>query len=299
MAKLKKDSTREIIRDYALLTVGCLFLALALNWFLVPNKLASGGISGIANILFHVTGISVGIIFLVINVPVFIIGTMILGSKTGVKSFVGLILVSVFIFATEWIAPITDNLLLAALYGGLLIGTGLGLVFRARASTGGTDLIAQVVNKFTGLSLGICMLFIDGLVILTAAIVFGAEFALMALIALYVTSKTIDLIQEGFSFEKMVFIISDKSDELQEAILTDINRGVTKLQAQGGFTGQDKPMLMCVVEQKEITALKHLVKHVDENAFIIVGNAQEVVGRGFRGVSKDYKANNSEHPQQS
>lgn len=286
MTRIKSEPYREFLRDYLLLTAGCLCLALALNWFLIPNQIASGGISGVANILFHVTGIPVWMSFLAINVPVFIIGTIILGSKTGVKSFVGLILVSVFIFATDWVDPITDNLLLAALYGGLLIGTGLGLVFRARASTGGTDLIAQVVNKFTGLSLGICMLFIDGLVIVTAAIVFGAEFGLMALLSLYVTSKTIDLIQEGFSFEKIAFIISDKSEELQEAILRDMDRGITKLQAQGGYSGQDRPMLMCVVEQKEITVLKQLIKHVDEDAFIIIGNAQEVVGRGFRGVKK-------------
>nr|WP_301553453.1 YitT family protein [Desulfuribacillus stibiiarsenatis] len=282
----REAGLKNTLQEYVLLSFGSLCLALALNWFLIPNQIASGGISGIANIIFHVTGIPVWMSLLAINVPVFIIGTMILGSKTGIKSFIGLVLVSVFIFATDWVDPLTDNLLLAALYGGLLVGVGLGFVFRARASTGGTDLIAQVVHKYTGLSLGICMLFIDGMVIVTAAIVFGAEFGLMALLSLYVTSKTIDLVQEGFSFEKFALIISEKSEDLQQAILVDLDRGVTKLHAQGGFTGIDRPILMCVVEQKEVSALKKMVKEVDPDAFVIIAPAQEVLGRGFRGVKK-------------
>lgn len=284
--RIKKTTAWEYIRDYTLLTLGSFALALAINWFLVPNQIASGGISGMANILHHVTGLSVAWIFLAINIPVFIIGTMILGGKTGIKSFVGLLLVSLFIFVTEAVEPLTDNLMLAALYGGLLVGLGLGLVFRARASTGGTDLIAHVVNKYTGLSLGICLLFIDGLVIVSAALVFGAEYGMMALISLYVTSKTIDLTQEGFGYEKMVLIISDKADQVQQAILTDMDRGLTRLHAAGGFTHQERPVLLCVVEQKEITALKQMIRQIDEEAFVIVGNVQEVVGRGFRGIER-------------
>ncbi len=285
--KQQAESSWKLVREYVLLIAGCLCLAIALNGFLIPNQIASGGISGIANILHHLTSFPVWVLFLSINVPVFIIATMILGSKRGVTSFIGLLLVSGFLFVTQSMEQVTDNLLLAALYGGLLVGTGLGLVFRAKASTGGTDLIAQIVNKYTGLSLGICLLLIDGMVILTAAIVFGAEFGLMALMSLYVTSKTIDVIQQGFSFEKVALIISDKSEELQQVIFRDLNRGITRLQGQGGYTGHDRPVMICVVEQKEITALKELIKKVDDNAFVIIGNAQEVVGKGFRGVKKE------------
>ncbi len=274
------------MKNYILLVSGCFCMALALNCFLIPNQIASGGISGIANILYHVTGIPVWIGFLSVNIPVFLVATWILGKKNSVTSFIGLLLISLFLYLTRGIQPLTDELLLATLYGGLLVGVGLGLVFRAKTSTGGTDLIAQIVHKYTGLSLGICLLLIDGLVILTAAILFGAEVGLMALLSLYVTSKTIDLLQEGFSFEKIAFIISDKADELRTGIFEKLNRGVTQLYGQGGFTGQERPILMCVVEQKEVTALKEMIKGIDENAFVIIGNAQEVVGRGFRGIKK-------------
>lgn len=274
------------MKNYILLVGGCFCMAVALNCFLIPNQIASGGISGIANILYHVTGIPVWIGFLSVNIPVFLVATWILGKKNSVTSFIGLLLISLFLYLTRGIQPLTDELLLATLYGGLLVGVGLGLVFRAKTSTGGTDLIAQIVHKYTGLSLGICLLLIDGLVILTAAILFGAEVGLMALLSLYVTSKTIDLLQEGFSFEKIAFIISDKADELRTGIFEKLNRGVTQLYGQGGFTGQERPILMCVVEQKEVTALKEMIKDIDGNAFVIIGNAQEVVGRGFRGIKK-------------
>lgn len=274
------------MKNYILLVGGCVCMAVALNCFLIPNQIASGGISGIANILYHVTGIPVWIGFLSVNIPVFLVATWILGKKNSVTSFIGLLLISLFLYLTRGIQPLTDELLLATLYGGLLVGVGLGLVFRAKTSTGGTDLIAQIVHKYTGLSLGICLLLIDGLVILTAAILFGAEVGLMALLSLYVTSKTIDLLQEGFSFEKIAFIISDKADELRTGIFEKLNRGVTQLYGQGGFTGRERPILMCVVEQKEVTALKEMIKDIDGNAFVIIGNAQEVVGRGFRGIKK-------------
>jgi uncharacterized membrane-anchored protein YitT (DUF2179 family) len=174
------------------------------------------------------------------------------------------------------------NPLLGALFGGISVGVGLGIVFRGNASTGGTDLAAQIITKYTGLSLGTSVMLIDGLIVLSAALVFDIEKGLYALIGLFVTTKTIDIIQLGFSQSKMVYIITNKQEEIRDAIYTEINRGVTKLPAVGGFTEQERPILLVVVYQTEFTKLKHVVKTVDPSAFVIVSDAYEVLGEGFK-----------------
>ncbi len=178
--------------------------------------------------------------------------------------------------------PWTDNPLLGALFGGIVVGLGIGLVFKGNASTGGTDLLAQIITKYTGLTLGTSVLLIDGIIAISAAVVFDLEKGLYALIGLYVTTKTIDIIQLGFSQSKMVYIITLKQDEVREAIYAEVNRGVTKLQAFGGYTGEARPVLMVVVYQTEFTKLKQLIKSVDPSAFVIVSDAYEVLGEGFK-----------------
>lgn len=277
-----KHDVRDNIVEYVYVIVGAAIIAIGFNVFLLPNQVASGGVSGISTILHGLFGWNPGIVQYAFNIPLFIAGVLLLGKKFGIKSFIGTITLPFIVLLTNSWEPWTDNPLLGALFGGIVVGLGIGLVFKGNASTGGTDLLAQIITKFTGLSLGTSVLLIDGVIAISAAIVFDLEKGLYALIGLYVTTKTIDIIQLGFSQSKMVYIITLKQDEVREAIYAEINRGVTKLPAIGGYTGEARPVLMVVVYQTEFTKLKQLIKSVDPSAFVIVSDAYEVLGEGFK-----------------
>ncbi len=277
-----KHDVRDSIVEYVYVIVGAAIIAIGFNVFLLPNQVASGGVSGISTILHGLFGWNPGIVQYAFNIPLFIAGVLLLGKKFGIKSFIGTITLPFIVLLTNSWEPWTDNPLLGALFGGIVVGLGIGLVFKGNASTGGTDLLAQIITKFTGLSLGTSVLLIDGVIAISAAIVFDLEKGLYALIGLYVTTKTIDIIQLGFSQSKMVYIITLKQDEVREAIYAEINRGVTKLPAIGGYTGEARPVLMIVVYQTEFTKLKQLIKSVDPSAFVIVSDAYEVLGEGFK-----------------
>lgn len=269
-------------KDYIYVIIGAAIIAIAFNVFLLPNQIASGGVSGISTILKGVFGWEPGLVQYAFNIPLFISGLIFLGAKFGIKSLVGtLVLPAVVLVSANW-EPWTMNPLLGALFGGISVGLGLGLVFRGGASTGGTDLAAQIITKYTGFSLGTSVLLLDGLIVLSAAVVFDIEKALYALIGLFVTTKTIDLVQLGFSQSKMIYIITNKQDEIRDAIYTEIDRGVTKLPAYGGYTNVERPILMVVAYQTEFTKLKHIIKTIDPAAFVIVSDAYEVLGEGFK-----------------
>ncbi|MER2008943.1 MAG: YitT family protein [Psychrobacillus sp.] len=269
-------------RDYFYVIIGAAIIALGFNVFLLPNQVASGGVSGISTILKGVFGWEPGLVQYAFNIPLFIAGLIFLGAKFGIKSFVGtLVLPAVVLLTASW-EPWTYNPLLGALFGGITVGLGLGIVFRGGASTGGTDLAAQIITKYTGFSLGRSVLLIDGLIVLSAAVVFDIEQALYALIGLFVTTKTIDIVQLGFSQSKMIYIITNKQDEIRDAIYKEIDRGVTKLPAYGGYTNEEKSILMVVAYQTEFTKMKQVVQTIDPTAFVIVSDAYEVLGEGFK-----------------
>lgn len=274
----------EVLLEYIYVLVGSAVVALAFNLFLLPNRIASGGVSGISTITDAVFGWEPAIVQLALNVPLFIAGIILLGRSFGLKSLVGTVFLPFVVYLTRDYDAATLDPLLGALFGGIGVGLGLGIVFRGKASTGGVDLAAQIINKYTGLSLGTCVALIDGMVVLTAAIVFDLERGMYALIALFVTSKTIDLVQVGLGYSKMAIIITNREDEIREGIFQKIDRGVTRLPATGGYTDDDRPVLMCVVSQSEFTKLKQLVKSIDPAAFVIVTNASEVLGEGFKGT---------------
>lgn len=275
-------SGKDTIIEYLFVIIGAAIIAIGFNEFLLPNQVASGGVSGISTILHGLFGWYPGLVQYAFNIPLFIAGVFVLGKKFGIKSLVGTLALPLFVILTDSWEPWTLNPLLGAIFGGIFVGIGIGLVFKGKASTGGTDLLAQIITKYTGLTLGTSVLFIDGLIAVSAALVFDLEKGLYALIGLYVTTKTIDIIQLGFSQSKMVYIITNKEDEVRDAIYSDVNRGVTKLPAIGGYTGEDKPILMVVVNQTEFTKLKQVIKTVDPTAFVIVSDAYEVLGEGFK-----------------
>jgi uncharacterized membrane-anchored protein YitT (DUF2179 family) len=268
--------------EYINVLIGSAIIALAFNVFLLPNQIASGGVSGISTILLSVFGWEPAYVQWAFNIPLFIAGVIFLGKQFGIKTLVGTIFLPFVVFLTKNINPWTNDALLGALFGGIVVGLGLGIVFRGNGSTGGTDLAAQIITKYTGLTLGTSVVLIDGLIVLSAALVFDIERGLYALIALYVTSKTIDLVQVGFGRSKTAMIITNKQEEVREGILNKIDRGVTKLSAYGGFTDNERPVLMCVVDQREFTKLKQLVKSLDPSAFVVVMDASEVLGEGFK-----------------
>ncbi|MEW9669498.1 YitT family protein [Ammoniphilus sp. 3BR4] len=277
-----KSPWMTLAREYVFLIAGSFIVAVAFNLFLNAFNIASGGVSGISIITKDLFGWRPAFTQWGLNGLLIALGFVLLGKQFGVKAISGTIILPFFVFLTEGWPTITDEPLLAALYGGVGVGLGLGLVFRGNASTGGTDLVAQIVHKYTGLSLGIAVALIDGMVVISAAIVYGPELALYALISLYITGKTIDVVQVGLGVSKMAFIISENLDKIQKAILYELDRGVTRLPGYGGFTEKERPVLMCVVSQNELNGLKKLVQETDPGAFVIVTDANEVLGEGFK-----------------
>ncbi|THE12432.1 YitT family protein [Bacillus timonensis] len=274
--------TLQKVKEYIYILLGSATVALAFNLFLLPNRVASGGVSGISTILYSLFGWEAAYVQWAFNIPLFIAGVIFLGKVYGARTLIGTLFLPFVVYLSRNMEPVTLDPLLGALFGGSGVGLGLGITFRGNASTGGTDLAAQIVHKYTGISLGKCVAFIDGLIVVTATIVFDIESGLYALIGLFVTSKTIDLVQVGLGNSKMALIITNHQDEVRQEIFDKLDRGVTKLSGYGGYTNDERPMLLCVVDQKEFTKLKQVVQSVDTTAFVIVMDAAEVVGEGFK-----------------
>ncbi|SEA40132.1 Uncharacterized membrane-anchored protein YitT, contains DUF161 and DUF2179 domains [Thalassobacillus cyri] len=286
MAKrYRREPMPEMLRhflEYSFVIIGSFFVALAFNVFLLPNNIASGGVAGISTITKGVFGWEPGLVQGLLNVPLFITGVIILGKNFGLKSFVGTLILPFFVYLTSGLSPATPNPLLGAIFGGMGVGLGLGIVFRGRASTGGIDLAAQIIHKYTHLPLGISLAMLDGMIVTTSAIVFSVEEGLYALIGLFATSRTIDFVQVGLNTSKNVMIISEHVEEVRAAILNEIDRGVTVLEGSGGYTEQSRKVIMCVVQQNEFIKLTQTVKMIDPEAFVVAMNATEVLGKGFK-----------------
>jgi uncharacterized membrane-anchored protein YitT (DUF2179 family) len=218
---------------------------------------------------------------LAINLPLFLAALRFLGGRFGVRTLAGAALLSLFVSLTAGLGPLTTDTLLAAIYGGIAGGIGMGIVFRAGGTTGGTDLAAALLHRFLRLSFGKGLLLIDSLVITTAGVVFSPELALHALLTLFLTSRVIDLVQEGETYAKAAFIISNRADQIRRAILTELGRGVTVFKIIGGYTGRESEALLCVVTQAELPRLKSLVAACDRRSFVIVANVYEVLGEGW------------------
>ncbi|AOZ93263.1 YitT family protein [Paenibacillus crassostreae] len=269
------------IFDTLCIVIGSFIIAVGFNLFFLPNGIASGGVSGLSVLAEVWLGWEPAFTQWAFNIPLFGLGFIILGRNYGIRSLLGSVILPLFVWMSkDWPIP-TANPLLGSIYGGIFVGLGIGLVFRGRGSTGGLTILAQVIQKISGLSFSLCVVLMDATVIILAAFVLSMEQALYALVGLYVTGKVIDVVELGFNYTKVAYIISDYTEEITKAILLDLDRGLTKLNAQGGFTGDDRTVLMVVVGQSEVTRLKTLVQTVDRDAFVIITNAHEVLGEGF------------------
>jgi uncharacterized membrane-anchored protein YitT (DUF2179 family) len=276
----------HIVRDYALILAGTSVLALSLHLFFIPAQLVAGGLSGAAQLVNSLTGWPVGALIFLGNIPLFVLGWKMLGGRR----FLARTIVASFLFsaildglATLWPdAILTDDLLLDALYGGIVAGIGAGLVFRAQATTGGTDILARVLERRFSMPLSQGYLLTDGLVVLLAGLAFGWERALYSVVALYIGGSVMDVVINGTKVVRVATIITRRPEPVARRILHDLQRGVTEWDGRGVYTGQDKTILLAVVGRAEVAQLKAIIHEEDPAAFVIVGQAQETLGEGFR-----------------
>lgn len=280
--------------DYVLIFLGTVIQAVALRLFLIPANLASGGVSGISQLINHYTNWPIGLMIFIGNIPLFLLGWRFLGGRRFalrtalaviVYSFVTDLIPRLRIFPAE---GITDDIFLNSLYGAVIAGVGYGLVYRARATSGGSDILARILNHYRGIPMTQSYLTVDSAVILAAGFVFGWKQALYAIITLYVSGIVSETTLEGAGTVRTALIITSKPDIVAQRVLDELERGVTVLQGTGAYTGEDRPVLYCVITRSEVSQLKTIVREVDGQAFIVIGQAHEALGegKGFKPLQK-------------
>ncbi len=285
---MKANKTSEYIIQYLLVVIGSALFAAGFQFFLYPNAIIVGGVSGIAMIINMLTDLPVGVLTIILNIPLFVIAWKHFGTGFIISSLVGMTLSSVFVdlLALLEVAP-TNDMLLACIIGGAVKGLGLGIVYYAGATTGGTDIIAKFIRlKFPYINFGTIVLVTDFVIILAFALIFNkVEAAMYAVIAMFVVSKVIDLVLYGIDNSNVCYIISEKSEQLVNDITDKLHRGVTILVGEGAYPHQCKQVLLCVVKRTQTSEIRKLIKSVDENAFFIVTDAKNVFGKGFGDIT--------------
>ena len=283
---LKHEGKRLMI-DYALLALGALLTAVAFTAFFLPHDIAPGGLTGVATVLAHFLPLGVGFLSFLLNLPLFLLGLRSVGWRFAVRSFIAMMLLSLFIDVIPK-ADVAGNMMLAAVLGGGLMGLGLGLVVRAGATTGGTDMAARLVHdRVEFLSIPAILLAIDAAVVALAAAVFGPQAGLWALISLYVSTKAMDAVIKGVNTAMQFTIITSEWEIIGKRINTELDRGCTQVMARGVYTGHEVGMLVCVLSRIEAPRLKKLVAECDPHAFVTVCDVAEALGEGFKGIEKE------------
>lgn len=276
-------------KDFMLITIGILLVAISVVYFFEPNNIAAGGITGLAIVINHyLPFISIGPLVLIMDAFLFVISLIVIGAKFGAKSIYCSILLSTSMWVMQTFIPfkITDDLMLATIFGTLISAGGMAIVFNANASTGGTDIIAKILNKFFHFNIGKSLLMVDFLVTLLGAITFGINVGLYGLLSVIINGVVIDKIIAGFKVKSEITIISDKNKEISKFILVDLERGCTFIKGVGGFTGKDTALLYTVLDRSEFIKLKHHISNIDKAAFITVGEVHEVMGEGFKHIDE-------------
>ncbi len=278
------------IRDYVLILLGSLLQAVALRLFFVPADLASGGVSGIAQLINHYTGWPIGVMVLIGNIPLFLLGWRFLGgSRFAVRTATAIISYSLMVDLVLYVPffpkqGLTTDIVLDSLYGAVIAGVGYGLVYRARGTSGGSDILARILNHYRSMSMTQSYLMVDSAIILAAGFVFGWDKALYAIIVLYVSGLVSETILEGGGTVRTAMIVTTKPQEIADSILTEMERGVTLLAGTGAYTGESRPVLYCVISRSEVAQIKAIVHEADPAAFMVIGVAHEALGEGFRAL---------------
>ncbi len=278
----KKLSKTQLAKRIILVPLGALLVAIGLEIFLVPNQIIDGGIVGVSIILSHLSGIKLGYLLLILNLPFFFIGYKQIGKTFALTTLFGVTTLSI---CTLWLHPVpvlTDDPLLASVFGGIILGIGVGLVIRYGGSLDGTEILAILFNKATPFSLGEVVMFFNLFILGSAGFVFGWERAMYSLIAYFIAFKMIDITIEGFESSKSVWIISDRHKEIAETLNARLGRGVTYLNGEGAYTGDAKKVIFCVITRLEEAKLKSIVEELDPTAFLAVGDIHDVKGGRFR-----------------
>lgn len=285
---MKNNNIRKNFIDILYFFVGAIVYSVAVNMFLSPNGISPGGFTGVAAVINHITNIPTGTMLFIFNIPVLILGYIKMGGMFILKtSFVtGLVSLSLDVSA-QLLPALQTDAILASMFGGILMGIGLSLILLRGATTGGIDIIAKLINKkHRHLSVGKIILMADGVVILLNAIVYrNAESALYSIIAMYMGTRLMDVLLYGADKGKIIYIVTNEPDEICNKINHTVGRGVTKLSVVGGYTGENRTMLMCTVRVHEVAAVHNAVKQYDERAFIVVSDAGEIIGEGFKSVT--------------
>lgn len=279
----------ETVKDYLLITAGALLCALAVDMFLAPNQVVAAGVTGIAQLANYLWKWPIGLVTLLLNVPLLMAGVKWGGGfKVLWRTIYAVVVMSVAIDALTYTVPaVKGDPLIYTLFGGLLDGIGVGLVLRARGTTGGTDIIAQLLYRYRRIGFGTVFLVSNVAILVLAIPVVGLAKVLYAVLVTYISSRVLDTVQEGLGYARAVFIVTERVEEMREAILKQVGRGLTVLQGQGGFSKEPKPVLYVVVSRTQISSLKRLVADIDPNAFVVVSEAHEVLGEGFRPVAEE------------
>lgn len=280
------------VKEYFWITIGFLIVALATKFFLAPNKIAAGGITGIAIIINHfIPWLQVGILMFIMDVILFIIAFIVIGRKFGAKTIYSSLGLSLSLFAMDKIihptVAITNDLLLATLFGTLFSGIGMAIVFNQNASTGGTDILAKILNKFMHLDIGKALLIVDFTVTIAAAITFSPELGMYALLAVILNGMIIDSVIEGLNKCKSVMVLSSKNDLINKYIIEELERGCTIFEAKGAYSGENREVLYTVLDRKQFINLKNYIREIDKTAFITVSEAHEVLGEGFKDIIEE------------
>ncbi len=302
MAFIVKDKvfSPKWVKDYSLILIGSFILAVGFVYFITPHKIVPGGVYGIAIVVHYLTeglfsfwpeGFPIGLFGLILNIPLTIAGIKILGPRFGIKTIIGFVLTSVFIDGITYLRPVGDaalvnDVLLSSVFGGVLIGFGLGLIFKSRATSGGSDIIAMIIAKYTNLQLGKLMIYVDSVIVLLALFAFHDwQIPLYSWIVIYISGRAIDLTLEGADYNKALLIISKKHIDIRNKLLTDLERGGTYLRGEGMFTGEEKQIIYTVVSRREVAILEEYISKIDPDAFITVMDAKEILGEGFQSLN--------------
>lgn len=287
---MKKQEQLQRLKETLYVTIGAFILAISVNLIFLPNQIVAGGASGLSIVLNELFGWNVALTLYAINIPLLILCFLLLGKDIGLKTIYGSLINPFFIAITGSLPPLTNNIFLATLYGGVLTGIGLGLVFRGNASTGGSAIISQIVNKYFKISLGVSVFVVDGFVIATALFVFTKDTVLFSLISLFIIGRVIDRVQVGVLRSKNLFIISDKYEAIHQMFIKELDKGVTLLPIEGGYTQKQGKIIMTVIPEKEFMAIKDAILAIDQTAFFVALDASEVNGRGFsvKRMMEDY-----------
>ncbi|MEI6060214.1 MAG: YitT family protein [Bacteroidota bacterium] len=294
----EKIFSKKWFLSYSLIVIGSVILAAGFVFFISPYKIVPGGVYGIAIVIHYLTegmlkwaphGFPIGLMGLILNIPLTIVGIRILGPRFGVKTVVGFVLTSVFMDLITYFfgeAPLVPgDALLSSIFGGVLVGLGLGLIFKSKATSGGSDIVAMIIAKYTKLPLGQLMIYVDSAIVLIGLVVFADwKIPLYSWIVIYITGKTIDIVLQGMSVDKTLFIVSDKFVEIRDRIINDLHRGGTYIPGKGMYNGSDKTIIFTVVNRREMALLEEYIHEIDPTAFLTVLEANEILGEGFKSL---------------